>query len=330
MPRILIADDNNEMLDTLARIFGLYDFEVIKALDGQQAIDEAVKNHPDIIILDGAMPVMDGFEACQRLKKREDTREIPVVFLTANFMELRDRIKGLELGADDYLLKPFNSKELVARIKTIQNRADLTRRLKEDNQRLIKKNSLIENELKQLLDKQDTGSEKSITDPLTGLYTFGFFKERAEYELKRAQRFHHELSLILISFENFARVKENLGVQLFNYLVIKIANFILNEIRVIDLFSFDENKGFHILLPQTDMNGARVKLSKIQAALAENKYWGENILNTLEFSKKKLSDISKLNFTYGIGYPDNHKSAEEIDLLFECAESDMNNRSSKG
>ena len=97
MPKILIADDNEEMLETLVRIFSLYEFAVDTALDGKKAIEKARQVNPDIIILDGMMPEMDGFEACRILKQNEDTREIPVVFLTANFMELRDRIKGLEI-----------------------------------------------------------------------------------------------------------------------------------------------------------------------------------------------------------------------------------------
>ena len=71
MPKILIADDNDDMLETLERIFNLYKFTVIKAIDGVEAISKAEKHLPDIIILDGMMPKMDGFEACKLLKKNE-------------------------------------------------------------------------------------------------------------------------------------------------------------------------------------------------------------------------------------------------------------------
>lgn len=325
MPKILIADDNNEMLDTLARIFTLYDFDVVKALDGQQAIDNALQTHPDIIVLDGAMPVMDGFEACQHLKKEISTKDIPVVFLTANFMELRDRIKGLELGADDYLLKPFNSKELVDRIKTILHRADVTRQLKEENTKLFKHNSIIENEINQLSEKQNHDI-KMFPDPLTGLYTYDFFKQRAAYELKRARRFEHDLSLIIISIKKISKIKENLGTQLFNYLILKVSNFLLTETREVDLISFDESKGFYILLPQTDLKGARVKSEKIHNVLSDENYINENLIGSLDFSRKKMSDLLKVKFICGIGHLGSQKSTEEIDFLFELAENDMNQK----
>ena len=319
MPKILIADDNEEMLETLVRIFSLYEFTVATALNGIEAIEKAEKNTPDIIILDGMMPEMDGFEACRILKKNDKTREIPVVFLTANFMELRDRIKGLELGADDYLLKPFNSKELVARIKSILKRTHLSKTLKEENQKLIQKNTLIEEELKKLLEKHKINDKKQITDPITGLYTFEFFKKQAENELKRSLRFDNDLSLIIIYFKNAKKMKEILGIQLFNYLIIKIANFILTKTRVIDLISFEEQKGFYLLLPQTDYSGAVQKVEKLIELLMNNSHIDDEILKTLEFSKKKLSDISKLVFESGIAAFDKMQS-HTIDDLFIAAE----------
>jgi diguanylate cyclase (GGDEF)-like protein len=319
MPKILIADDNEEMLETLVRIFSLYEFTVETALNGIEAVEKAQNSSPDIIILDGMMPEMDGFEACRILKKNDKTKEIPVVFLTANFMELRDRIKGLELGADDYLLKPFNSKELVARIKSILKRTHLSKTLKEENQKLIQKNTLIEDELKSLLEKHKINDKKQITDPVTGLYTFEFFKKQADNELNRSQRFDNDLSLIIIYFKNARKMKEILGIQLFNYLIIKIANFILTKTRVIDLISFEEQKGFYLLLPQTDYNGAVQKVGKLIELLMNNSHIDDEILKTLEFSKKKLSDISKLVFESGSAAFDKTKS-QTIDDLFNAAE----------
>jgi diguanylate cyclase (GGDEF)-like protein len=320
MPKILIADDNEEMLETLVRIFSLYEFTVDTALNGIEAIEKAGTNNPDIILLDGMMPEMDGFEACRLLKKNEQTREIPVVFLTANFMELRDRIKGLELGADDYLLKPFNSKELVARIKSILKRTHLSKTLKEENQKLIQKNSLIEEEFKNLLEKHKINDKKQITDPVTGLYTFEFFKKQADNELNRSQRFNNDLSLIIIYFKNAKKMKEILGIQLFNYLIIKIANFILTNTRIIDLISFEEHRGFYMLLPQTDYDGAVQKVGKLIELLMNNSHIDDEILKTLEFSKKKLSDISKLIFESGVAVFDEKASHTNIDDLFIAAE----------
>ena len=152
MPSILIADDNAEMLETLERIFALYEFDVYKAENGKKAIEIAEKELPDLIILDAKMPVMDGFEACKILKNNHHTRDIPVVFLTANYIQPTDRVTGLQLGADDYLLKPFNSKELVARVKSIIKRNEILRMLKDENHRLAETTKKIQRELKAVLE----------------------------------------------------------------------------------------------------------------------------------------------------------------------------------
>ena len=178
MPKILIADDNDDMLETLVSIFNLYKFDVLTALNGEEAIQIAEAQLPDIIILDGMMPKMDGFEACRILKKNEKTMSIPVVFLTANFMEIRDRIKGLSLGADDYLLKPFNSKELVARINSILKRTEISASIRKQNEQLIHQNSIIEKELKNLLEKHKIENTKQVSDPVTGLYNNSFLRNR--------------------------------------------------------------------------------------------------------------------------------------------------------
>jgi diguanylate cyclase (GGDEF)-like protein len=325
MPKILIADDNDDMLDTLDRIFKLYDFEVFTAINGKEAIKKAKLHAPDIIILDGMMPEMDGFEACKNLKKDEKTRLIPIVFLTANFMEIHDRVKGLALGADDYLLKPFNSKELVARIKSILKRTEITFSLKKENEKLIHQNRIIEDELKVLLKKHRIKDTKQITDPVTGLYTYSFFKEQAKNELIRSFRFNNELSLITIHFENAANLKEILGFQLFNYLVIKISNFVLNETRTIDIITYNEQKGFYILLPQTSKSGALLKLKKLKASLINKNFMDQEIIKSLEFSRKKLTDINKLEYIFGFASLDINLSILKIDDFIEMAEKNKQN-----
>jgi len=299
MPKILIADDNEEMLDTLERIFGLYNFNVIKALDGSEAVKSARDEKPDIIILDGMMPEMDGFDACRVLKNDERTKDIPVVFLTANYMELRDRIKGLELGADDYLLKPFNSKDLVFRIKSILKRTQETRELRQSNLEIVNQNSEVEKKLEELIARHQS-EPIIVVDPTTGLYSRTFFQLRLNQELERFSRYGNALSLMCLSIENDEKLRENLGKILFSYLIIKIGNSILQQMRSIDLVSYDEENGFLILLPQTPREGAETKMDMLKEALRERSYLEEDVLKTLEFSRKKLSDITKLSFCFGL------------------------------
>ncbi len=315
MPTLLIADDNTEMLETLTRIFGLYDFKVITAENGKNAVDRTRAEKPDLVILDGMMPEMNGFDACAILKNDPATTDIPVVFLTANFMELHDRIKGLELGADDYLLKPFNSRELVARIKSILKRTEVTHTLRRKNSRLVHQNKVIEAELIKMVVERGADFE-SVNDPITGLYGFTFFQTFVSNEISRCKRFKNNLSVALLRFQNFGHFKNILGEKLFNYLVIKIANFLLGQLRTIDVLSYENDLGFFVLLPQTNETGALTALKKVETALSNEQYVDEEILKTLEFSKKKIADISKLNFNYSCvsinGDTDNIKNAQKL------------------
>jgi CheY-like chemotaxis protein len=117
---ILIVDDtikNIELLDALLRE---ENYQINVALNGQEAIKVAQKVHPDLILLDVMMPELDGFETCKRLKADPQTRDIPIIFLTAR-SEIEDMVKGFDLGAIDYLAKPFNATELRVRVRTQLN-----------------------------------------------------------------------------------------------------------------------------------------------------------------------------------------------------------------
>ena len=117
MSKILLVDDDIELTDLLAEVLRLDSFEVEIANNGQDALDELNSSH-QLVLLDVMMPVLNGIET---LKKIRQTSNVPVMMLTARGEEI-DRVLGLELGADDYLPKPFNDRELVARIKAILRR----------------------------------------------------------------------------------------------------------------------------------------------------------------------------------------------------------------
>ncbi|MCP4155788.1 MAG: response regulator [bacterium] len=115
--KILIVDDNPQYIYAFESILRKSEYKTMSAKNGGQAIEFAKKENPDLILLDIMMPEMDGYEVCKRLKKDEATVDIPVIFITVK-TEVEDILKGFECGAVDYVTKPFNAAELLARIKT--------------------------------------------------------------------------------------------------------------------------------------------------------------------------------------------------------------------
>ncbi len=122
--KILIVDDEMDTLLPLKRSMEAEGYIVVEAYDGFDGIKKVKEEIPELIILDLMLPGMDGIEVCSRLKKDGITRNIPIIMLTAKD-EIRDKVKGLEIGADDYVTKPFNLNELKARIKSVLRRAKI-------------------------------------------------------------------------------------------------------------------------------------------------------------------------------------------------------------
>jgi two-component system phosphate regulon response regulator PhoB len=119
--RILIVDDEKDIRELLAFQLQQHGFSTETASNGEEALDKVEEKAPDLIILDLMMPKMDGAEVCRTLKREEKNRRIPIIMLTAKGEEI-DRVVGFELGADDYVAKPFSPRELALRVKAVLKR----------------------------------------------------------------------------------------------------------------------------------------------------------------------------------------------------------------
>ncbi|MBM3319774.1 MAG: response regulator [Candidatus Eisenbacteria bacterium] len=118
--KILVVDDEVYILHILDFSLGAEGYEVLTAADGEEAVRLARTEKPDLIVLDIMMPKVDGFEACRRLKADPETSPIPVILLTAKGREV-DRQVGMEVGADDYIVKPFSPTRLIEKIENYLN-----------------------------------------------------------------------------------------------------------------------------------------------------------------------------------------------------------------
>jgi two-component system alkaline phosphatase synthesis response regulator PhoP len=119
MPTILIVDDEPSIIDALRYNLEKLHYRVLVAMDGEQALKKARADKPDLIVLDLMLPGIDGIEVCREIRSDSD---VPIIMLTARDEEI-DRVVGLEIGADDYVVKPFSMRELMARIKSVLRRS---------------------------------------------------------------------------------------------------------------------------------------------------------------------------------------------------------------
>lgn len=121
--KILVVDDEVNIVELLRINLKSAGYEVISAYTGEEAVDKTFKEHPDLILLDLMLPGIDGLETFRRIKMEKSTTRIPVIMLTAKSEET-DKVVGLEIGADDYITKPFGVRELIARVKAVLRRVD--------------------------------------------------------------------------------------------------------------------------------------------------------------------------------------------------------------
>jgi signal transduction histidine kinase len=153
--KILIVDDAVDTVELLKKRLRFEGYDTAEAYDGEEGLRKVAEYNPDLIILDIMMPKLGGYEVCQRLKSDENTKYIPIIMLTAK-AEIESKIKGLDIGADDYVAKPFNYKELSARVRSLVA-------IKEAREKLV------EEEKAEALEQMVGEVEHEIRNPLTSI-----------------------------------------------------------------------------------------------------------------------------------------------------------------
>jgi diguanylate cyclase (GGDEF)-like protein len=236
MQKILIVDDEPINIKILAEILKNPDHEILTATNGVTALELASVEDPDLILLDIMMPQVDGYEVCSSLKSDKQTRNIPVIFVTACGEE-DDETLGLELGAVDYITKPIHPSIVKARVK---NHLELKR-------------------------KRDILEALSITDGLTGIANRRRFDEFLNYEWMRAKRASSCLSLIMMDIDYFKLYNDHYGHPEGDKCLHKVAMALTKSVkRATDLVARYGGEEFSCVLPLTDEKGALSLAHEIQ------------------------------------------------------------------
>ena len=239
-PKLLLVDDQPMNIRVLHQLFR-YECDVHMATGGEQAIEVCKALLPDLILLDVVMEGMDGHEVCRRLKADPLTQDIPIIFLSANGEE-DDEAIGLELGAVDYIGKPFNPMIVRARVKT-----HLTLKRQGDYLRSM-----------------------AMLDGLTGVANRRKLEARLEAAWSQACRDNGPLSLIMIDVDYFKKYNDHYGHQRGDQCLRRLAMALAATLnRPYDLLARYGGEEFACLLPDTDLAGAERVAQKMLAAVAE-------------------------------------------------------------
>ncbi len=311
MAKILVVDDNVDMLDTLEHLFAFYDFEVLRAENGKIGVEVAQSEQPGVIILDALMPVMNGFEACEKLKKNNRTKDIPIIFLSANYTDRDYRIKGFELGADDYILKPFNAKELVAKVNALLHRKKMIEKLRRDNLAEVQKQEATAG-TESLLPRAAELKQNQIIDALTGLYNYFYFQNRFVAEYHQSKKIDSDLALLLADVDCFGRINEIYSETTGDYVLMRIANVMIRNTRSRDIvFRLGKNK-FAILLPETSETGAYYEAERIRAAIQQTQFFDQDFFQFRRVSRKRSQHHPRITISNGLAARQKNLSMEDL------------------
>ena len=241
--KILIIDDEPLNIAVLTNILKpYYTIHISKDTDG---VVNIVKEHkPDVILLDILMPQISGFDVIVMLKEDEETKDIPVIFITALTQE-EDEEKGFALGAADYIHKPFSASIVKLRIK---------------------------NQI-QIVNQMRTIHHLSMTDYLTGVSNRRHFSSRLSQEWSRSSREGQHLSLLLLDIDDFKQINDVHGHLVGDIIIQLVANVVESCIsRSTDLVARWGGEEFAILLPSTPIDGAAIIAEKIRHSISNNKF----------------------------------------------------------
>lgn len=245
MPQKVLVIDDSDAIRALVkvRLHG-EPIELHLAANGQQGLALAEKLQPDLILLDIDMPDPDGFEVCRRLKSDSRTMTIPVVFLTG-MTSTEEKIKGLELGATDYITKPFDPAELRARVRA----------------------SLRTKYLVDLL------ARKAMIDGLTGLWNRSYFEARLVSELSLARRAQQPLACLMLDLDHFKNINDRHGHPFGDEVLRSIGQLLSETCRSEDVVCRYGGEEFVILAPNTSAGAAAELAERVRGAI-DSRSWG--------------------------------------------------------
>jgi diguanylate cyclase (GGDEF)-like protein len=255
--RILLIEDSPTQARHIGLVLESAGYEVEVAPTGRQGLERAEAAKQDLILLDVVLPDIDGYTVCRRLRQKS-LLYVPILMLTEQRTSVEDKVDGLSVGADDYLSKPFDERELLARVVAMlrikQVIDGLFSRLEEDHESYLM--------LKRL----------ALTDQLTGLYNRHYFAEVLEREFFLAQRHQTSLACLMCDIDYFRDFNTRYGHPVGDWVLQEISHLIRENSRREDVIARYGGDELIALLPMTDMPAARAWAERLRSAIETN-HW---------------------------------------------------------
>jgi two-component system cell cycle response regulator len=241
--QILVIDDSKTIHPLVKVILADESVEVHSAMDAKYGMVLAASIQPDLILLDVDMPGIDGFEACKKLKSDAITANVPIIFLTSH-STVAEKVRGLGLGAMDYVTKPFNRAELIARVRA----------------------SLRTKQSIRILE------EKATIDSLTALGNRAMFDQRLEAEVCLHVRTKTPLACILMDLDRFKRINDTFGHPFGDKVLKRVASIITDMCRTEDVACRYGGEEFAVLAPNTNAIAASIFAERLRVQISKSQF----------------------------------------------------------
>jgi len=244
-PLVVVAEDDKLSRERVVALLKRHGLRVEPVENGKQALERVSKGGVDLVMLDVVMPGLDGLETCRLLKGISQESFLPVVLLTSR-NDVESRVEGLRIGADDYVTKPFDERELVARVEAMLR----IKRAHDD-----------------VADARKRLEELSVQDELTGLYNFRYLHTRLAEEFKRAERYRDPLACAMLDVDGLGKVNEQHGPEAGDQALRQVGARVRAVLREVDVLARYGGDELLAVLPSTHFSGALAAADRMWRAV---------------------------------------------------------------
>lgn len=246
----MVADDDNTVRGQVVKLLEDRGMEVQAFDNGQAALDHITKAPPDLVMLDIVMPGLSGVDCCRLIKGLPTPHFVPVILVTGR-SDTDSRIEGLRIGADDYVCKPFDERELMARV-------DAMLRIKQMHDDVARAKARLEH--------------LAVRDELTGLYNYRYLHSRMMEEFKRAERYRDPLACAMVDIDYFKSFNDRFGHDVGDRVLAEVATRLRDAVREIDVVARYGGEEFLLVLPSTHFSGALSVADRVWRAVGERPF----------------------------------------------------------